>query len=175
MDPQSLPLKPIHTGGDISWWPLAPGWWILAMLLIGLMVFSWFAIRQQKRKNKPKKIALQRLKQINVNYRQHQDDAQFVDEHGHLIKQFLLAYYPRTTVAKLHGAQLRDFLAAHICNDEHLKNQLLGGLGELLTEGRFKQQVTAPPELTHVVASWIRQFPTSEKQQQAMDLPHARV
>ena len=34
-----LPLKDIHLPEAIGWWPLAPGWWIL-LLLIGLLIFA---------------------------------------------------------------------------------------------------------------------------------------
>jgi hypothetical protein len=33
-DPSQLPLRDIHLPGDVAWWPLAFGWWILAAALI---------------------------------------------------------------------------------------------------------------------------------------------
>ena len=28
MDPQQIPLRDLHLPDAISWWPLAPGWWL---------------------------------------------------------------------------------------------------------------------------------------------------
>jgi hypothetical protein len=36
-----LPLRDIHLPGAIGWWPPAPGWWLLAgLLLLGLAVYA---------------------------------------------------------------------------------------------------------------------------------------
>ncbi len=45
-------LKDIHTPDPISWWPLAPGWWISLLLIIAIAVFlyrKW----QQSQSNHP--------------------------------------------------------------------------------------------------------------------------
>lgn len=37
-DPSQLPLRDIHLPGEIAWWPLAFGWWILVAVSFGLLV-----------------------------------------------------------------------------------------------------------------------------------------
>jgi len=43
-DPQSLPLRDIHLPPPVPWWPLAPGWWVLAgavIVAIALALWAW--------------------------------------------------------------------------------------------------------------------------------------
>lgn len=40
-DVSSLPLRDIHLPGPIGWWPPAPGWWLLAALVLaGLALYA---------------------------------------------------------------------------------------------------------------------------------------
>ena len=47
MDPSEIPIRDLHLPEAIGWWPLAPGWWVLIVLLgIGLLLLlrKWFRI-----------------------------------------------------------------------------------------------------------------------------------
>jgi len=39
IDFSQIPLRDIHLPGAVSWWPPAPGWWVLAALLLGAIAF----------------------------------------------------------------------------------------------------------------------------------------
>src|SRR5690606_9396461 len=41
-------LADIRVPGDVSWWPLAPGWWVLLAVLVALATYG--AWRMQKRR-----------------------------------------------------------------------------------------------------------------------------
>jgi hypothetical protein len=45
-DPQSLPLRDIHLPPPVPWWPLAPGWWVLAGSVLVAIVLAWWAWRR---------------------------------------------------------------------------------------------------------------------------------
>lgn len=50
MNTNTLPLKPYHLPQEPSIWPLAPGWWLMAILLITLLtlaIYYWRKRRQQ--------------------------------------------------------------------------------------------------------------------------------
>ncbi len=36
LDPSQLGLRDIHLPGEIAWWPLAFGWWLLATAIVGV-------------------------------------------------------------------------------------------------------------------------------------------
>ena len=45
MDPQQIPLRDLHLPEAISWWPLAPGWWLLIAFAVAacLLLRALFA------------------------------------------------------------------------------------------------------------------------------------
>lgn len=64
IDPASLPLRDIHLPAAISWWPPAPGWWLLAIALtLGpLSMGLWWRWRQRTRLRRDALLAFAELK-----------------------------------------------------------------------------------------------------------------
>jgi hypothetical protein len=61
-DVSSLPLRDIHLPGPVSWWPPAPGWWVLAaVLLAGLALY---ALRYYQSRHR--RVALRTLKRVHA-------------------------------------------------------------------------------------------------------------
>lgn len=47
-DPTALPLRDIHLPPPVPWWPLAPGWYVLAGGVVLLAVAAWWAWRRYR-------------------------------------------------------------------------------------------------------------------------------
>ncbi len=112
MDFTQLPLRPMQQPEMIGWWPLAPGWWLLAlMVLVLLTVIGWFAYKWFKAfKQNPNRWAVQELKSIQRQYQQHQNKRLLAEQCNTLLKRLALTLYPRHQVSALNGNAWIDFL-----------------------------------------------------------------
>ncbi|WP_144393396.1 DUF4381 domain-containing protein [Pleionea sediminis] len=90
-------LKDIHTPDPISWWPLAPGWWILAVLIIITLFFltRWIIKRVQ---DKP---AIKQAKQAIEQLKTKPPEKQFLVEALHLLRRSALSKFAKEQVASL--------------------------------------------------------------------------
>ena len=65
INPQSLELRDIHLPEPISWWPIAPGWWLLLALILALIAFAFFARKRylKRQLNRDIKAEIEDIKQ----------------------------------------------------------------------------------------------------------------
>ncbi len=103
MDPDQLPLRDLHLPDPVGWWPLAPGWWVLIAIALGLL--AWQAIRWAKRwrRNAPRRYALRELADLETDYLRHRNPVLLAKELSELLRRAMLAYAPRDEVAGLTG------------------------------------------------------------------------
>ncbi len=110
MDPEQLPLRDLHLPPDISWWPLAPGWWVLlAIMAAGL---GWLLYRSllRWRAGKPRRTALRQLAHLKRAYQQSGNTQRLGIDLSELLRRAMLAYAPRSEVAGLAGERWLDWL-----------------------------------------------------------------
>ncbi len=105
---EDLPLRDIHLPGAVSWWPLAPGWWVLVGIAFGLLV-AFFIYRRRLR---ARRAGLRSLTGIAHAYSEHGNTQQLATDVSTLLRRICLTYRPRETVAGLTGKAWRDALAA---------------------------------------------------------------
>ena len=110
MNPEELPLRDLHLPDMTSWWPVAPGWSLLAVLVvIGLALLIRRAFIKW-RNNKPRRLALQRLRIISAEFEQGASAAVLGKELSELTRRAMLAYASRDTVAGLTGDEWLEWL-----------------------------------------------------------------
>jgi hypothetical protein len=103
MDPEQLPLRDLHLPAAISWWPLAPGWWVvIALAAAGLFVLLRRYLRTRAR-GAARRYALKQLKELTAEFEQHRDAVAFSRAVSALLRRTMLAYAPRQEVAGLTG------------------------------------------------------------------------
>ena len=107
MNPEMMlsQLAPLREPMAISWWPLAPGWWMA--VAFGVVLLTWLSLWLRKRRLKT---AYRRLALAALNQLRSREAAQ--DELNWLLKAAALSAYPHERVAGLHGAQWKQFLAS---------------------------------------------------------------
>ena len=99
MDPLAQ-LKDVHLPEQIHNYPIAPGWWILAIASTTLIVWLVNHILKRKRFNK------QRNQVIDSLNKQDHSNAELIA----LLKVVAIHYYGREQVANLYGDKLAQFL-----------------------------------------------------------------
>ena len=110
IDPLTIPLRDIHLPEQISWWPLAPGWWILLAIpvigLLGYLVFRYL------RRDKMKRRLSNRLDVIEQNFLTHNDPHRLARELSMFTRQLALLTGTREiTFAATTGSAWVDYWA----------------------------------------------------------------
>lgn len=103
MDPEQIPLRDLHLPEAVGWWPLAPGWWVLFVLiviaaLIGLRLWSRARARSAARR-----FAMRELNHYLADFQSDRNAVRFGARTSELLRRTMLAYAPRTDVASLTG------------------------------------------------------------------------
>jgi hypothetical protein len=98
MDPLAQ-LSDIHLPDNVHSYPIAPGWWLLAIIVLVLIIYAVVKIRQYYIKRKAQKTALKRL-----------SAATEISTIVTLLKWATLEYFPRDKVAHLTGDAFKAFL-----------------------------------------------------------------
>jgi hypothetical protein len=103
-------LKDVHLPDAIGYWPLAVGWYVVIGLCLLLIFGTTIFVIQYRRKTKAQRLAIKRLKEIEVSYRDAMDASATAYQLNMLLKQVSFAYFPRAAIAPLFGEPWLQFL-----------------------------------------------------------------
>ena len=118
-------LRDIHLPAPVSWWPLAPGWWLLAVLLLLMMVWT---LRRLIKRWQLAQLSRQAQALLDQAYQSCLDQAptqQYLSQANKILKRVLISLGHTSTHASLHGnqwAQLLEQSFAHQLNAATIKN-----------------------------------------------------
>lgn len=97
-------LAPLRQPGPIDWWPPAPGWWFLAVLILAALIWiGLWAIRHRLRSR-------YRRRAMNALDAQTHSGHPTVDAINRLLKITALQAWPPESIAALHGEGWAGFL-----------------------------------------------------------------
>lgn len=108
-------LEPLIAPEGVGFWPPAPGWYLLACLLLFFSVFAGILLLRKYRVNQYRRFVLESLSQLAEEAGM-QPDQKHLQELNHLLKQTALQVWPRDMVAALSGAQWETFLESTVKN-----------------------------------------------------------
>ncbi|WP_457674869.1 DUF4381 domain-containing protein [Thiolapillus sp.] len=148
-------LKDIHLPPPVSWWPPAPGWWLLALMLVGLV--SWGIIRLRRRRAAPDlyREALAALEKIESDWRSHGNAAHLAADISALLRRVAISRYPGTDVAGMAGEAWLRWL------DEQLGGQDFSkGAGRALLEAGYRPdaELENPEALLALTRRWLERM-----------------
>ena len=142
-------LRDIRLPDPVSWWPPAPGWWLLAVL--GLVLGFELMRRLMRRLRSPSRAARRELVGIRGKYADSGDAAQLVITLSAFVRRCVLAGFPRPEVAGLTGDAWLEFL-----NRTGNTQGFTNGPGEALTSAPYQATATIDAQpLLELVEAWV--------------------
>ncbi|EIJ33997.1 DUF4381 domain-containing protein [Thiothrix nivea] len=150
MNPEDLPLHDIHLPDPVSWWPPAPGWWGLALLMLAVIAFLFWKRWRQQRGEKSLDLALLELERLQAKHGA--NTKELLRELSVLLRRVAISRYGRRQVSGLTGSAWVKFL------DDKVGEKLFSGkLEHLLTEMPYRRETQAETStLVLAVRYWIR-------------------
>ena len=103
-------LRDIHLPEAVSFWPLAPGWWVVSFTLLVLAGGSYGFVLWRRRSIK--RAALRELDAAQRDFSSTGDCSVLATTLSSVLRRVALARFQRSEVAGLHGDDWFGFLAS---------------------------------------------------------------
>lgn len=159
MNPDLSQLRDIHLPAPISWWPPAPGWWLLAVLVMAILFVLYFLYRRRQR-NDWRRSALAELTRLRLQYQAQPSSPQIiVSELSVLLRRVAISCFPREEVAMLSGDKWLAFLDRGMGEGAAFQSEQ----GRLLAVAPYVVDATIPTAtllaLFALCENWITKLP----------------
>ncbi|MDA1370085.1 MAG: DUF4381 domain-containing protein [Proteobacteria bacterium] len=160
MDSEELleQLADIHLPQAVSYWPPAPGWWILALLLL---ITSYFLVKRYLSYITQQRICQHALAELNRCYREFaaaegvsRDEAnlRYVNAFNSVLRRVALVHFPLANVASLDGREWVDFI-----REKGDSTGLTEEIATALSYGRFQMTLDVDVDaMNNLGLAWIR-------------------
>jgi hypothetical protein len=149
---QALQLRDIHLPGAPAFWPPAPGWWLLAAMLLALLVWLTLIALRRYRIRRQRRRVLSALASL-----EHQLASEGTpDALAHmsvLLRRLALMRFPRQHVAALTGNAWLRFL-----DESGGDGQFTQGPGRLLATAPYQRALPSDLDAARLVAllrEWV--------------------
>ncbi|WAR44788.1 DUF4381 domain-containing protein [Methylomonas rapida] len=148
---EPLPLRDIHLPESIDWWPPAPGWWLLPIVLVLLIAGLRYLYKRLTQKTALKS-AQALLKSLRSN---HADQLQTLTELSALLRRTAISIDQSGDVAGLHGQAWLEYL------DRAMPDRPFSqGTGRCLADAHYRPGIGEELDLTALFAlceRWLKQ------------------
>ncbi len=156
MDPLEQ-LRDLHVPDPVSFWPPALGWWLVALVLFGLLALGLWVI-QYRRKTAARRAALAELTALKTTFNDTQNTTNLLGSLSQLLRRYAIVCCGRERVAGLTGLGWLQFL------DEHGRTQQFSsemGQQAFAALPYGAQHKVNGQEMLDLVERWIKQAPLS--------------
>jgi len=152
-------LRDIHMPESISWWPPAPGWWMLLGIML-LAVAGFWLLRRFRQRNAWRREALAQLTVLHNQLRSEEcQPQQVVSELSVLLRRVAVSLFPREESASLSGEEWLAFLERQCRQGTSFQTET----GRLLIVAPYAHAITISSEemscLLELCRNWITKLP----------------
>ena len=145
-------LRDIHAAPAVSWWPPAPGWWVLALLLLVLLIWLGRRLLARIRVHQRRKQMLSWVDHLNANIDPQRNPQAYLSTLNRIFKLVALGAFPGQNCAALAGQDWVDFLTANMKNS-HSAESL-----NVLASGPYDPAPQFDPDtMSELTRFWIKQ------------------
>ena len=149
-------LRDVHLPLAVSWWPPAPGWWVILFIILALLALLFWHILLTRNIRQVSRQANIALEQIEYRFLSSENTEEAFRELSILTRKVVLTLCDDSRVAGLRGKNWVSFLN-HIAAS-HLKNL------EMLIVYPYLKQVEADPLLlVDDLRKWMKKLPNRQK------------
>lgn len=152
MNPDLLSqLRDIHATAPVPWWPPAPGWWMLALLLLVLLGWVGRRLLARYRIHQRRRQMLGWIDHLNANIDPQRDPQAYLSTLNRIFKLVALRAFPDQHCAVLSGQDWVVFLV-----EKMEKSQSAASLGALALGPYDPAPRFDPDQLSELARYWIR-------------------
>lgn len=150
MNPSGPELRDIHLPADPSWWPPAPGWWMVAVLILGFVLWLGLSMRRRAHQARWRQRILAEVDRLAADEPLKSDTPRLIAALSQLLRR--TGRMIRDDAATLRGQAWLDFLDSILATDEFSQ-----GPGRVLLEGPYQRESSVDGDaLVALVRRWMQ-------------------
>lgn len=149
LDDALAQLKDIHEPSPVGWWPLAPGWYLLAICVIAILVLSIYLYKV--RRNSIKRIAKHELDRIERDFAINHNEIDLIKNISQFLRRVML-----TTDAE-YSASLTGNKWLSLLDEQSKAKVFESGPGRVIVDAPYRQDIKInSEELLKATRQWMR-------------------
>lgn len=138
-------LRDIHLPAEPSWWPPAPGWWLLAAVAIALLIWALRELRRAWLRRQPLKLARGYYADVYAAFQAGDIDGRtYLNRTNELLKRLYIHGLGDDEARAMSDDRWLAYLDARLGG-----NGFTSGPGRQLGNQRFQSAPEADPEALH--------------------------
>ena len=136
-------LRDVHLPAEVSWWPPAIGWWLLAILILASLFYLRRKLISIRQRRHYRKIALQELNQQRERWLESPDNSVYLQSVSHILRRSTRHLIGGNALLALSGLDWANAINDYA--DGCLDHQTI----DALTVGTYKANPAADIEHIH--------------------------
>ncbi len=150
--PQELPLRGLHMPAEPGFWPLAPGWWVVMVLLLLAMLWVAFLWYRKRQRTRQWLLIQSEIEALAERQKKEPNATALLTDASMLLRRYEKFHHHQDQVVSQTGRDWIDHLNA--CHSDNPFDPW----AELLTEGIYRPEVQFDGEaLLALVSHHIKQ------------------